>query len=99
MSKLSVVVFLPCLLFSQIGPLASWENLQKCKSIPGWMAQRARRRRLTPVDWIVVVYSLLFQLISLTFGLIGTKLLRMPKWIMYVHTRSVLSRLTLADPA
>jgi hypothetical protein len=34
-SKISVTIFLPCLLFSEIGPLASWNNLKDCKSAQG----------------------------------------------------------------
>lgn len=30
-SHLCVTLFLPCLLFSEIGPLSSWSNLKNCK--------------------------------------------------------------------
>ncbi|ORY23035.1 endoplasmic reticulum protein [Naematelia encephala] len=62
MSSLSVTIFLPCLLFSEIGPLASWSNLREY--------------------WIILVYAVLFQLISWIFGVIGTRLLRCPQWLV-----------------
>nr|XP_018263817.1 uncharacterized protein I303_03690 [Kwoniella dejecticola CBS 10117]OBR85975.1 hypothetical protein I303_03690 [Kwoniella dejecticola CBS 10117] len=61
-SKLCVTLFLPALLFSEIGPLASWENLKEY--------------------WVIIVYAIVFQLISLIFGTIGVVLFGMPQWII-----------------
>lgn len=33
-------------------------------------------------DWIIIVVSLVFQLVSLAFGLVGWKLFKMPQWIV-----------------
>ncbi|KAI5450380.1 hypothetical protein NCC49_003162 [Naganishia albida] len=61
-SSLCVTFFLPSLLFSEIGPLATPKNLASY--------------------WIIIVVSLVFQLLSLLFGLVGWKLFRMPQWIV-----------------
>ncbi|KAJ9118171.1 hypothetical protein QFC22_004075 [Naganishia vaughanmartiniae] len=61
-SSLSVSLFLPSLLFSEIGPLATPKNLASY--------------------WIIIVVSLVFQLTSFVFGIIGWKLLKMPQWIV-----------------
>jgi len=61
-SKVSVTLFLPCLLFSEVGPLASWANIKEY--------------------WIIIAYSLFFQICSWLVGLIGVKVLRMPQWIL-----------------
>jgi hypothetical protein len=96
-----VTIFLPCLLFSQIGPLASWANLQQCE-----YAVPCRRNAHLPdfpsnintalhvdiassgsllihhvPDWIIIVYSLLFQLVSYAFGEVGVRLFKMPQWL------------------
>lgn len=33
-SKLGTMVFLPCLLFSEMGPSSTWSNLKECQSSP-----------------------------------------------------------------
>ncbi|MDN8999614.1 hypothetical protein Q0P46_13725, partial [Staphylococcus aureus] len=54
--KLCTTIFLPCLLFSEVGPLASWDNLRECELV-------LRMARLTP-DWMIIAYSVFFQLVS-----------------------------------
>nr|XP_031862775.1 uncharacterized protein CI109_001787 [Kwoniella shandongensis]KAA5529847.1 hypothetical protein CI109_001787 [Kwoniella shandongensis] len=61
-SHLCVTIFLPALLFSEIGPLASWSNLKDY--------------------WIIIVYSLLFQLISWVAGVAAVVLFKMPQWVV-----------------
>lgn len=61
-STLCVNIFLPCLLFTQIGPLATPSNLQSY--------------------WIIVVLSLLYQVISWVFGVIGVKLFGFSEWLI-----------------
>nr|XP_019013558.1 uncharacterized protein I206_01628 [Kwoniella pini CBS 10737]OCF52339.1 hypothetical protein I206_01628 [Kwoniella pini CBS 10737] len=61
-SKLCVTLFLPALLFSEIGPLSSWENLQQY--------------------WIIIVYAIVFQIISWIFGTVGVVAFGMPRWII-----------------
>lgn len=39
-------------------------------------------RKLNASDWIIIVVSLVFQLVSLVFGIIGWKLFKMPQWIV-----------------
>ncbi|KAL7423975.1 hypothetical protein Q5752_001560 [Cryptotrichosporon argae] len=61
-SKLCTTIFLPCLLFSEIGPLATWSNIQHY--------------------WIILVYSVLFQLVSYLFGAVAVYGLKMPQWLI-----------------
>ncbi|OCF71832.1 hypothetical protein I204_07895 [Kwoniella mangroviensis CBS 8886] len=61
-SKLCVTLFLPALLFSEIGPLASWDKLKDY--------------------WVILVYAVVFQLISWIFGAIGVIGFGMPQWII-----------------
>lgn len=32
-------------------------------------------------DWIIIAYSLLFQLVSYAFGEVGVRLFKMPQWL------------------
>lgn len=85
-SHVCVTLFLPCLLFSEIGPLSSWSNLKHCKPRSNHDARVKKKgkikQRVATADWIIIVYSLLFQFISWMAGLLGVAIFRLPKWIV-----------------
>ncbi|KAK6902964.1 hypothetical protein I203_108225 [Kwoniella mangroviensis CBS 8507] len=76
-SKLCVTLFLPALLFSEIGPLASWDKLKDY--------------------WVILVYAVVFQLISWIFGAIGVIGFGMPQWIISLGKNGTLSPLVKND--
>lgn len=40
------------------------------------------KQRVATADWIIIVYSLLFQFISWMAGLLGVAIFKLPKWIV-----------------
>lgn len=82
-SHLCVTLFLPCLLFAEIGPLSSWSNLKHCKLRSITLEEKGRlSQRAITADWIIIAYSLLFQFISWMVGLLGAAVFKFPKWVV-----------------
>lgn len=44
--------------------------------------KRQIKQSVTIADWIIIVYSLLFQFISWIVGLVGVAVFKLPKWIV-----------------
>jgi auxin efflux carrier family protein len=80
-AHLGVTLFLPALLFSEIGPQASASNLLK-GWVPYLLVHLKLRTLITHKDWIIIVLAIWFQVVSFVAAVVLRKLFSLPQWLV-----------------